>query len=444
MIAGYQIQPTPAHTNQPFRTGLLWEHFGQLRDVWREQPVRLCVLGISYFYGLAGALYLTLFEVSRSVYGNQVGTASHTGVYAATLGLGIICGSFLVTRMTTHQVEIGLIPIGSCGLICSALLAGFSNPRHGFFLAALFCLGLAGALFVVPLNAHLQEQVEPERRGRILSANNLFVNLFGIVAVLIQYIVSAEFGVSPRHQLLLYAIPTAALTAYIIFLTPEGLLRLALGLIGRTFYRVTPVGLEAMPATGGVLLLPNHISYVDAVILQLACPRPIRFLVYDQIYRARFLHWGLRLLGAIPISPKIARTAIETAVNALARGEVVCLFPEGALTRTATLQKLNRGYELIARKARVPVMPVLGWRMSGAPSSPTTAASSSGKCPGSSRCASGSTSAPRSRRPTPGPRWSGVPSTISPKLLSRHGPSCVPMSPTRACAACANGFSPRW
>jgi acyl-[acyl-carrier-protein]-phospholipid O-acyltransferase / long-chain-fatty-acid--[acyl-carrier-protein] ligase len=358
LVAGYQVQKTPAHTNQPFRTALLWEHFGQLKDVWREQPIRLCVLGISYFYGLAGALYLTLFEVSGSVHANQVGTASHTGVYAATLGLGIICGSFLVTRMTTHQVEIGLIPIGSCGLICSSLLAGYANPKAALFLLALFTMGLAGALFVVPLNAHLQEQVEPERRGRIMSANNLFVNLFGIVAVLIQYVVSAHFGVTPRHQLLLYAVPTAALTAYIIFLTPEGLLRLALGLIGRTFYRVTPVGIENLPATGGVLLLPNHISYVDAVILQLACPRPIRFLVYDQIYRARFLHWGLRLLGAIPISPKIARTAIETAVSALARGEVVCLFPEGALTRTATLQKLNRGYELIARKAHVPVMPV--------------------------------------------------------------------------------------
>jgi acyl-[acyl-carrier-protein]-phospholipid O-acyltransferase/long-chain-fatty-acid--[acyl-carrier-protein] ligase len=358
LIAGHQIKPTPAHTNQPFRMELLWEHFGQLRDVWREQPIRLCVLGISYFYGLAGALYLTLFEVSASLHANQIGTASHTGVYAATLGLGIICGSFLVTRMTTHQVEIGLIPIGSGGLIVSAILAGEANPKSALFLGALFAMGLAGALFVVPLNAHLQEQVEPERRGRILSANNLFVNLFGIVAVLIQYIVSAQFNVTPRHQLLLYAIPTAALTAYIIFLTPEGLLRLALGLIGRSFYRVTPVGLDALPATGGVLLLPNHISYIDAVILQLACPRPIRFLVYDQIYRARYLHWGLRLLGAIPISPKIARTAIETAVNALARGEVVCLFPEGALTRTATLQKLNRGYELIARKAHVPVMPV--------------------------------------------------------------------------------------
>lgn len=358
LIAGYQIQPTSAHTNQPFRAALLWEHFGQLRDVWRDAPVRLCVLGISYFYGLAGALYLTLFEISASIHLNGPGTATQTGEYAATLGLGIILGSFLVTRLTTHQVEIGLIPIGSCGLIGAALTAGWSDPRGPIFLLALLGMGLAGALFVVPLNAHLQEQVEPSRRGRILSANNLFVNLFGIVAVVIQYIVSAEFNVGPRHQLLLYALPTAAVTIFIIFLTPEGLLRLALGLMGRTLYRVTPVGVEGLPATGGVLLLPNHISYIDAVVLQLACPRPIRFLVYEEIYQARLLRWGLRLLGAIPISPRKARAAIETAVDALAKGEVVCLFPEGSLTRTATLQKLNRGYELIARKARVPVMPV--------------------------------------------------------------------------------------
>ncbi len=358
LIAGYQIKPTSAHTNQPFRPALLWEHFAQLKDVFRDQPIRLCAIGISYFYGLAGALYLTLYEAAFSVHPNYVGAASHTGIYAATLGVGIICGSFLVTRMTTHQVEIGLIPIGSAGLIVTALAAGHLKFQTAWFLMALFAMGVAGALFVVPLNAHLQEQVEPERRGRILSGNLLMSNLFGIVAVLIQYIISATFDVSPHRQLLLYAIPTALLTAYIIFLTPDGLLRLAIGLIARSFYRVTPVGLESLPATGGVLLLPNHISYIDAVVLQLACPRPIRFLVYDQIYRAPLLHWGLRLLGAIPISPKIARTAIETAVNALARGEVVCLFPEGALTRTATLQKLNRGYELIARKARVPVVPV--------------------------------------------------------------------------------------
>ena len=358
LVVGYQIQPTSAHTNQPFRTELFWEHFSQLKDVWRDPPVRLCVLGIAYFYGLAGALYLTLLEVSAHIHMNGTGTASQTGEYAATLGVGIIMGSFLVTRLTTHQVEIGLIPIGSCGLIAGSLCAGLTNPAGPFFLMALFGIGVAGALFVVPLNGHLQEMVEPSRRGRILAANNLFVNLFGLGAVLIQYVISAEFGVAPHRQLLYYAIPTALVTVVIILLTPEGMLRLALGLMGRMFYRVTPVGLESLPATGGVLLLPNHISYIDVVVLQLACPRPIRYLVYDDIYQVPLLRWGMRLLGTIPVSPKKARAAIETAVEALNRGEVVCLFPEGALTRTATLQKLNRGYEIIARKARVPVMPV--------------------------------------------------------------------------------------
>ncbi len=356
LVAGYQIQRTPAHTNQPYRAALLWEHFGQLRDVWREQPIRLCVLGISYFYGLAGALYLTLFEVSASVHQNGVGTASQTGLYAATLGVGIICGSFLVTRMTTHQVEIGLIPIGSCGLIVGAIVAGLAYPKSVLFLAALFAMGLAGALFVVPLNAHLQEQVDPSRRGRILSANNLFINLFGIIAVLSQYVMSAEFGVAPRHQLLLYAIPTALVTVYIVYKTPEGLLRLALGLIGRSFYRVTAgwargdAGHRRRPPVAE----PYFVRGCGDFATGLSASDPV--LVYDQIYQHGLLRWGLRLLGAIPISPKKARTAIETAVNALARGEVVCLFPEGALTRTATLQKLNRGYELIARKANVPVI----------------------------------------------------------------------------------------
>jgi acyl-[acyl-carrier-protein]-phospholipid O-acyltransferase/long-chain-fatty-acid--[acyl-carrier-protein] ligase len=358
LIAGYQIQPTSAHTNQPFRTELLWEHFGQLKDVWRDSPVRLCVLGIAYFYGLAGALYLTLLEVSASIHANGTGTASQTGEYAATLGVGLVFGSFLVTRLTTHQVEIGLIPIGSCGLIGGAIFAGCSDPRGPLFIVALFSIGIAGALFVVPLTGHLQEMVEPSRRGRILSANNLFVNLFGLFAVALQYVISAEFEITPAHQLLLYAVPTLAVTIFIIFLTPEGLLRLALGLLGRMAYRVTPMGIESLPATGGVLLLPNHISYIDVIVLQLACPRPIRYLVYDEIYSARILRWGMRLLGTIPISPKKARVGIEAAVEALGNGEVVCLFPEGALTRTATLQKLNRGYEIIGRKARVPVMPV--------------------------------------------------------------------------------------
>ena len=150
----------------------------------------------------------------------------------------------------------------------------------------------------MPLNGHLQEMVEPSRRGRILSANNLFVNLFGLLAVLIQYVISAEFSVSaPPTAAALRGADRGGDDLSFFSSRRKACCVWRWDCSGRTFYRVTPVGLESLPATGGVLLLPNHISYIDVVVLQLACPRPIRYLVYDEIYQARLLRWGMRLLG---------------------------------------------------------------------------------------------------------------------------------------------------
>ncbi len=128
-------------------------------------------------------------------------------------------------------------------------------------------------------------------------------------------------------------------------------------LLGRIVYRVSTVGLEHLP-NGGVLLLPNHISFVDAIILQLACPRRIRFIVDESFYRKPLLHPILRLVGCIPITPRRAKDAIRVAGDYMRAGEVVCLFPEGQLTRIGTLLRLQRGYELIARQANIPVLPV--------------------------------------------------------------------------------------
>ncbi|MEI9998121.1 MAG: hypothetical protein WDO13_02580 [Verrucomicrobiota bacterium] len=178
LIAGYQIQRTPSHTNQPFRNraalGALRTAQGRLA---RSSRSGSCVLGISYFYGLAGALYLTLYEVAYSVHPNYVGAASHTGVYA-----GHARGGHHRRQLPGHAHDDapGRDRPDSHRLRGADLRHGPGPARWGRrpagFLLALFGMGIAGALFVVPLNAHLQEQVEPERRGRILSANNLFVN----------------------------------------------------------------------------------------------------------------------------------------------------------------------------------------------------------------------------------------------------------------------------
>ncbi len=137
-----------------------------------------------------------------------------------------------------------------------------------------------------------------------------------------------------------------------------GLLLRGIGtVIATIMYRVTAFGRERLPE-GGFLLLPNHLSWVDAVVLQLACPRPIRFVMFEEIYNQRGLNWIFRAVGALPISSKRAKDAVKAASEAILRGEIVCIFPEGELSRTGMLLRLKRGYELIARSANAPVVPV--------------------------------------------------------------------------------------
>ena len=128
-------------------------------------------------------------------------------------------------------------------------------------------------------------------------------------------------------------------------------------LLASIVYRVTAFHRERLPE-GGFLLLPNHLTWVDAVVLQVACPRPIRFIVWEEIFNLRWLHWVFRAVGALPISSKRAKDAVKAASEAIQRGEIVCIFPEGELSRTGQLLRLKRGYELIARSANAPVVPV--------------------------------------------------------------------------------------
>src|SRR5437764_79441 len=128
-------------------------------------------------------------------------------------------------------------------------------------------------------------------------------------------------------------------------------------LLVRCFYRVTALGLENMPA-GGFLLLPNHITWVDAIVLQLACPRPIRYIIDQEFYNKPMLRPFMRTVGCIPIDVRHSRSAIRAATEQIAAGEIVCLFPEGQLTRSGTLLRLRRGYELIAQHANARVVPV--------------------------------------------------------------------------------------
>jgi acyl-[acyl-carrier-protein]-phospholipid O-acyltransferase/long-chain-fatty-acid--[acyl-carrier-protein] ligase len=139
---------------------------------------------------------------------------------------------------------------------------------------------------------------------------------------------------------------------------PKDMVRIFCLFLIRSFYKVKAVNADRIPSTGGVLLLPNHVSYVDALVLSAACERPIRFVMWDVLYRVWWMNGFLRFFGTVPISPTRAKDAIRTVADALREGEVVCLFPEGEITRDGKMNELQKGFELIVRQAACPAIPV--------------------------------------------------------------------------------------
>jgi acyl-[acyl-carrier-protein]-phospholipid O-acyltransferase/long-chain-fatty-acid--[acyl-carrier-protein] ligase len=357
LAAGRAIRTEPAHVKEPFTFSLFWNHVHDLRHVWSMVVVRRSALGVAYFYGLGGLLYLVIVQSGREAYAGSTAAAVETGILLAILGAGVAVGALTAVRRCRHGIDLGLIPVGGLMMPFVLLLLGLSEPASHLFKAGLFIFGVASGFFIVPLNATLQNEAPAGSRGRILAAGNLLSNLAGIAAVGCYLACSAWLGMESRAQMLLLAAVTFGVAIYLVVLLPESLMRLAVSLPGWMIYRLRLHGIENLPK-GGALLVCNHVSYVDAVVLQIASPRPIRFLAYEAFFSMPLLGAALRLVKAIPISSHHAKDAIRLATDALGRGDLVCIFPEGALTRTGKLMGFRRGFELIARRAHVPVVPV--------------------------------------------------------------------------------------
>lgn len=351
------VEPTQPRSPQAFQWSLLWNHFREVAELWRARPLRLSALGVAYFYSFGGILYLTLFQFGRELHAGGGGGAKDAGVMLALLGGGVAGGSLLASAFCRRRIELGLVPIGGLGIALMLAVAGFCAKESLIFRAGLVVMGLFAGLFTVPLNAFLQDRAGDGERGRVMAATNLLTNIGGLLGVGVYYLLAAFWELRAPQQMLVLVLPSLAVALYVVWLLPESLLRLFLLVIGRCVYRVRALGVENLP-TGGALLVSNHVSYVDVFVLQIACPRPIRFIAYEAFHRKWWLGWALRILGVIPISARHAKEAIRITARELQAGELVCVFPEGQLTRTGTLMGLRKGFELMARQGRAPVVPV--------------------------------------------------------------------------------------
>ncbi len=355
-----------------------------LSETWRNiafarenRTVFLSILGISWFW-LYGALFLAQFPA----YGKFVlgGGESSVTLLLATFTVGIGVGSMLCERMSGKHVEIGLVPFGSIGLTLFGLDLYFASPTglagaapHELLallampavwrvLFDLLMLGMFGGFFIVPMYALVQLRSSPEHRARIIAANNILNALFMVVGALGAAALLGE-GLSIPALFGLGALLNAAVALYIYGLVPEFLLRFIAWLLVKAVYRLRTSGLAHIPHEGAAVLVANHVSFADAVIIMGASPRPIRFVMDHRIFRTPLLGFVFRHCGAIPIAsakedPAMMEAAFVEVGRALENGDLVGVFPEGHLTRDGELQPFRPGVSRILAANPVPVVPM--------------------------------------------------------------------------------------
>lgn len=352
------VASTPAQSAEPYRARIWWRHFVHLGELWRERSLFRAGLGGTFFFSLGGLLYLTLVQIADGAYRGENGTGSFTALMLGFLGCGAVSGHLAAGVLSRGRVELGLVPIGCLGIAAGLGVLAASTPGSMFFLAALAGLGFAGGLFLVPLYAFLQDRAGDHRRGRILAAVNIMESIGGIAAAGLYVLMARVLELTPGQQMVVMMALTLIVGLYIVRLLPDHFAVGIVRVLAWPLYRFQVRGLENLPGKGGAVVIANHASHLDAVFLQLVSPRRLHFLAASSLERHGWLRWVFRLFSVIPVSPQRAREALKTAAERAANGEIVCIFPEGAVTRTGTLLELKEGFTRLARRSGAPVVPV--------------------------------------------------------------------------------------
>jgi 1-acyl-sn-glycerol-3-phosphate acyltransferase len=350
-----------------------WRNLGHART---NRSVFLSLLGISWLW-FFGSIFLTTFTgFARETLGGDQNVVT---LLLAVFSIGIGVGSLLCERLSGHKVEIGLVPFGSIGMTVFAAdlwyassgmtphgLAGLpeflADHAHWRVIADLFLLAMFAGFYSVPLYALIQSRCEPSHRARIIAANNILNALFMVVASVMSAAL-LQAGLSLPQLYLVVAVLNAAVAVYIYTLVPEFLMRFIVWMLIHSVYRLEKSGLERIPDEGAAVIVCNHVSFVDALVIAAACPRPIRFVMDHRIFRLPVLSFVFRTSRAIPIAPAkedpaMMDRAFAEVAQALKDGDLVAIFPEGRITDTGELYPFRPGIKRILEATPVPVVPV--------------------------------------------------------------------------------------
>ncbi|VAX10353.1 Lysophospholipid transporter LplT / 2-acylglycerophosphoethanolamine acyltransferase / Acyl-[acyl-carrier-protein] synthetase [hydrothermal vent metagenome] len=316
----------------------LKENFGRLlanRVIW------LSIVGLSLFWGIAQVLLAAFPAFAKETLG-ETNTVVIQGLLAVN-GIGIIIGSSLAGRASRGHIETGLIPLGAIGIVV-ALFAIPQLTSPGLLALDFLLLGISGGMFIVPLNALIQFHAKDDQLGAILAGSNWVQNLI-MLSFLGLTVTFAIYGISSIGLFYLLTVVAVVGAAYTVRQLPQSLVRFLVDRIVSSRYAIDVLGFKNIPGQGGVLMLGNHISWLDWAIIQIACPRPVRFVMHQGIYQRWYLKWFLDGFGVVPIAAGRSKEALGKINELLKQGEVICLFPEGAISRNGQLGEFKAGYE---------------------------------------------------------------------------------------------------
>jgi acyl-[acyl-carrier-protein]-phospholipid O-acyltransferase/long-chain-fatty-acid--[acyl-carrier-protein] ligase len=360
-LCAFGIGRTP-----PGRSGrrFSWNPVGTLapglRHLYRNRRLWLTVLGLSYFWFI-GALVQKLFSVfAVETLGIPATDGVPIGLLGAAIAIGIGLGSLAAGRLSGYKVELGLVPIGAIGIAGGSLALASIESSYAATMVCLGLLGFFGGFYSVPLNAMLQQKADEDKRGQLIAANNV-MNTIGILLAAGAMVAAGFAHASPNLIAALAGLMTLAVIAYLLILLPDFLIRFCLWMLTHSIYRIRIVGPENVPLNGPALLVANHLSFIDGLLVGSCVQRFVRFMVYAPFFKMPLLGRLFTLMRAIPTGGGGARGAlgaIKRAREELAAGHVVCIFAEGAISRTGNMLPFKRGFEKVTEGLDVPVIPV--------------------------------------------------------------------------------------
>lgn len=324
-----------------------------LRLVTNQRTIWLSIIGLSIFWAIAQVVIAAFPAFAKDSMGLE-NTVVIQGMLAVT-GIGIMLGSISAGRISQRYIETGMLPISAIGVaLCLFIMPRLDSVSS--HVINFLVLGACGGFFIVPLNALIQFQAGEHQAGKVLAGNNLIQNVI-MISFLALTVVFSYFGLSSVGLMMILTLAAIFGAVYTVYQLPQSLTRFVIGTMFTRRYRIKVQGFDYFPENGGVLLLGNHISWIDWAIVQIASPRPIRFVMLKSIYERWYLQWFLKFFGAIPVAPGDSKQALIDIEKLLNNGEVVCMFPEGAISRSGQLGEFYRGFERAAANTDAQLVP---------------------------------------------------------------------------------------